>query len=114
MLGTIQTINQEDPDWYYAEIDMDDLEEDFQGLISVQQFKEDKTLSYTDLRKKCLKGDLFDFGYALTVHKAQGSQAKKVVLFEQRFKRMTDDEWRRWLYTGVTRAEEELYVFGEG
>jgi superfamily I DNA/RNA helicase len=93
---------------------MDDLEEDFQGLISVQQFKEDKTLSYTDLRKKSLKGDLFDFGYALTVHKAQGSQAKKVVLFEQRFKRMTDDEWRRWLYTGVTRAEEELYIFGEG
>ena len=57
-------------------------------------------------------GDLFDFGYALTVHKAQGSQAKKVILFEERFKKMTDDEWKRWLYTAVTRAEEELYIFG--
>jgi len=56
-------------------------------------------------------GDLFDFGYALTVHKAQGSQAKRVILFEERFPKMTDDEWKRWLYTAVTRAEEELYIF---
>ena len=58
-----------------------------------------------------MRGDLFDFGYALTVHKAQGSQAKRVILFEERFSQMTDDEWRRWLYTAVTRAEEELFIF---
>ncbi len=114
MLGTIVSINQEDPQWYFAVINMDDLDENYEGLISVEQFKKDKTLSYTDMRKKSLKGDLFDFGYALTVHKAQGSQAKKVVLFEQRFKQMDDNEWKKWLYTGVTRAEEELYIFGEG
>ena len=57
-------------------------------------------------------GDLFDFGYALTVHKAQGSQAKKVILFEERFNRTTDEQWKRWLYTAITRAEEELYIFG--
>jgi exodeoxyribonuclease-5 len=56
--------------------------------------------------------NLFDFGYALTVHKAQGSQAKRVILFEERFPQMTDDNWRRWLYTAVTRAEEELYIIG--
>ena len=56
-------------------------------------------------------GDLFDFGYALTVHKAQGSQAKRVVLLEERFAKMNDDQWKRWLYTAVTRAEEELYIF---
>ncbi len=114
MLGTIISINQEDPNWYFAEIDMDDLDKNFTGLISVQQFKEEKTLSYTKDRKDSLKGDLFDFGYALTVHKAQGSQAKRVILFEQRFKHMSNDMWKRWLYTGVTRAEEELYIFGEG
>ena len=58
-----------------------------------------------------MQGDLFDFGYAITVHKAQGSQAKRVVLFEERFKQMNDEEWKRWLYTAVTRAEEELYIF---
>jgi exodeoxyribonuclease-5 len=48
----------------------------------------------------------FDYGYALTVHKAQGSQWGKVVLV---------DEWRfkdrdKWLYTGVTRASESVTV----
>jgi exodeoxyribonuclease-5 len=114
MLGTILSINQEDTDWYYAEIKMDNVENPYQGLISIEQFQASKTLSYTQLRKKGLKGDLFDFGYALTVHKAQGSQAKKVILFEQRFKQMDDEMWKRWLYTAVTRAEEELYIFGEG
>ncbi len=54
----------------------------------------------------------FDYGYALTVHKAQGSQAKKVIVLEERSQHMNDDEWRQWLYTAVTRAEEELIVFG--
>ena len=57
--------------------------------------------------------DYFDFGYALTVHKAQGSQARKVILLEERFPKMDDETWRRWLYTGVTRAQEELYIFGD-
>jgi len=48
----------------------------------------------------------FDFGYALTVHKAQGSQWDHVLLF---------DEWRgqdrqKWLYTAVTRASEDVTV----
>jgi ATP-dependent exoDNAse (exonuclease V) alpha subunit len=59
-----------------------------------------------------MKGDLFDFGYALTVHKAQGSQAKRVILFEERSKYMDDIMWKRWLYTGITRAVEELYIIG--
>ena len=33
-------------------------------------------------------------------------------MFEERFAQMDDEMWRRWLYTGVTRAEEELYLFG--
>ncbi len=55
---------------------------------------------------------LFDYGYALTVHKAQGSQAAKVVLIEERNRHMSDEDWSRWLYTAVTRAEKELYIFG--
>lgn len=48
----------------------------------------------------------FDYGYALTVHKAQGSQWRSVVLFDD----WPGDDRRRWLYTGVTRAAEELLV----
>jgi exodeoxyribonuclease-5 len=58
-------------------------------------------------------GERFDFGYALTVHKAQGSQADTVLLFEERFQKMSDDDWKRWLYTAVTRAKKRLYIVGE-
>lgn len=111
MLGTIQEISQIDDDWYHAEIMMDDEEKAYKGLISVKQFDTNSALNFTPNRAQTMRGDLFDFGYALTVHKAQGSQAKRVILFEERFKQMSDDEWRRWLYTGITRAEEELYIF---
>jgi superfamily I DNA/RNA helicase len=111
MLGTIISIELVEPEWYMAEIAMDGEDRVFKGLISVNQFNADKALNFTQERSKIMRGDLFDFGYALTVHKAQGSQAKRVILFEERFKQMSDEEWRRWLYTAVTRAEEELYIF---
>ncbi len=111
MLGTIRFIEPEDNDWYFAEIEMDGEDKLFKGKISAKQFNADTAMNYTKNRSEIMKGDLFDFGYALTVHKAQGSQAKRVILFEERFKQMSDEEWRRWLYTAVTRAAEELYIF---
>ena len=50
--------------------------------------------------------------FAMTVHKAQGSQAPRVIVFEERFPRSSDEDWRRWLYTAVTRAESELTIIG--
>lgn len=111
MLGTIVHIKKKDKEWYEAEIVMDGEDINYQGLISVNQFNSDTPMNFTEKRSQIMAGDLFDFGYALTVHKAQGSQAKRVILFEERFKQMTDDVWKRWLYTAVTRAEEELYIF---
>jgi superfamily I DNA/RNA helicase len=55
-----------------------------------------------------LAGIPFDFGYAVTCHKAQGSEAKRVFVLGQGFG--TLDERRRWMYTATTRAREELYV----
>jgi len=52
--------------------------------------------------------DEFTFGYCLTVHKAQGSQWDKVYLFDESF--VFRDDRRRWLYTGVTRASEQITV----
>ncbi len=52
--------------------------------------------------------DEFDFGYALTVHKAQGSQWDDVVLFDESYAFREDR--LKWLYTGVTRAAERLTV----
>jgi len=52
--------------------------------------------------------DEFDYGYVLTVHKAQGSQWDDVVLFDESF--AFTDARERWLYTGVTRAAKKLTV----
>jgi len=52
--------------------------------------------------------DEFDYGYVLTVHKAQGSQWDDVVLFDESF--AFSDSRARWLYTGITRAAKRLTV----
>lgn len=52
--------------------------------------------------------DDFDYGYALTVHKAQGSQWNNVVLFDESW--AFKDTRQRWLYTAVTRAAQKLTV----
>jgi exodeoxyribonuclease-5 len=50
----------------------------------------------------------FDYGYALTVHKAQGSQWDDVMLFDESWC-FRQDRWR-WLYTGITRAAKRVTV----
>lgn len=53
-----------------------------------------------------------DYGYALTVHKMQGSQWDSVMVFDSGFG-VWDKELRsRWLYTAVTRAKEKLLIVG--
>lgn len=54
------------------------------------------------------RSDEFDYGYALTVHKAQGSQWDDVVLFDESF--AFREHRARWLYTGITRAAERLTI----
>jgi exodeoxyribonuclease-5 len=48
----------------------------------------------------------FDFGYALTCHKAQGSQWKSVCIFDESWCFKKDKN--RWLYTAVTRASDSV------
>ena len=51
----------------------------------------------------------FDFGYAVTAHKYQGSEAPKVLVFEELFGSDTEQH-RRWRYTAITRASEKLML----
>ena len=57
------------------------------------------------------ESDEFDYGYALTVHKAQGSQWDSVVLFDE--SRAFREHRARWLYTGLTRAARRLTLVGD-
>ena len=53
-----------------------------------------------------------DFGYALTVHKAQGSQWEKVTVCDDGFAKWDPRMRQRWLYTAITRAAETLLIVG--
>lgn len=51
-----------------------------------------------------------DFGYALTVHKAQGSQWPTVTIYDDGFGKREPETRRRWLYTAITRAQGSLNI----
>ena len=50
-----------------------------------------------------------DWGYAITCHKAQGSQWENVIVYDDGLKRTAEDR-ARWLYTAITRAERGLVI----
>jgi exodeoxyribonuclease-5 len=51
----------------------------------------------------------FAYGYAITCHKAQGSEWDKVLVLEEKFPNVPI-EHARWLYTAATRAAEKLVI----
>lgn len=53
--------------------------------------------------------DDLSLGYALTVHKSQGSQWRRVVICLPRASRITD---RSLIYTALTRAQSEIVLLG--
>lgn len=116
MLGVIRRVAPALADdtgqWYEAEIELEGEDYSYDGYIWREQFGAATTASDIPLAPDGQRGDVWDFGYALTVHKAQGSQAPRVLVFEERFARSSDEDWRRWLYTAVTRAEQELTIVG--
>jgi len=52
--------------------------------------------------------DCMELGYAITLHKAQGSQFPRIIIALQKG-RIVD---RAWLYTAITRAESEIHIVG--
>jgi exodeoxyribonuclease-5 len=50
----------------------------------------------------------FDYGYALTVHKSQGSQWDNVLVFDE--SHCFREDKNKWLYTAITRAAESVTV----
>jgi len=50
----------------------------------------------------------FTYAYAITVHKSQGSEYNNVILFDEGFGSVMDKS--KSLYTGITRAKENLII----
>ena len=51
----------------------------------------------------------FAYAYAITTHKAQGSEWDKVLVVEERFP-FDKEEHIKWLYTAAKRAKKKLVI----
>lgn len=115
MVGTINNVKLYNSRLYKPEM-REDFTSDNDGLytnvhMDYKIFTEKETTVNKDnwmKYPKNMRAYEFDYGYAITVHKFQGSEAEKVVVY---------DEWlgdadyhRRWLYSAVTRASKMLVI----
>lgn len=57
--------------------------------------------------------DLFEYAYAITGHKSQGSQFPFVVVVQEDMYRENLDIKRRWIYTATTRSSEKLVLISK-
>lgn len=114
MRGVLREIALYKEHWYKAKVYFPDDGMTVTGLLNRYQFGRDKTIeSALDLHKYPSAyplAMLFDFGLSLTVHKAQGSAFKEVVLCPERWSNDNLNEYRQWLYTAVTRAVDRLTI----
>jgi exodeoxyribonuclease-5 len=70
------------------------------------QFGKPETLAYNDPDKpRGRDWQSWDFGYAITAHKAQGSEFDDVIVIDE-----NPMDYARWLYTAVTRARKRLVI----
>ncbi|MFV0248306.1 MAG: ATP-dependent RecD-like DNA helicase [Tenacibaculum sp.] len=52
------------------------------------------------------------FSYAMTCHKSQGGQWKRIFVEQPYLPEGPTINYLRWLYTAITRAEDKLYLIG--
>lgn len=109
--GTQWACRRAEDNGSYVEIDIvpweeQDLEDDEDYLeLTCHPFDVDLTdMPWYERRRY----DEFDWGYAITCHKAQGSQWKSVLIVNEGF--VFKKDANRWLYTAITRAEDKVLV----
>ena len=102
--------------YLYTSIDLDDGDEftmvpiDYTALKTGDSLLSNKQI-YLLNKNDNLPDAPFDFAYAyaITCHKAQGSEWDKVLVFEEWFPNVPE-EHKRWLYTAITRASKKLVI----
>jgi len=103
MMLTIEKINDSFKHGFYTDV-IDDAGDRFEDVpIRSEYFG--KNYRAQDFTKG--EGIPFDFGYALTCHKSQGSAWDKVLVIDEP---LWETDWNRWAYTAFTRAAKELTV----
>jgi exodeoxyribonuclease-5 len=123
-IGTVLWVMADSYNLYRITIALDGMNDPTEVCVADKCFGEVKYTMFdssnaTEKQKKyAIEHNLypinyFDYGYCISVHKSQGSEWNKVVLFEQRSSYWDDAYYARWLYTGITRAKEKLFIISD-
>ncbi|MFN7691097.1 MAG: ATP-binding domain-containing protein, partial [Bacteroidota bacterium] len=121
---TLRLVDYPDEPEFEAKILLDTIDTDAPALTQeqnnklfneVMEFHADVESKQARIQK--VKQDPFfnalqvKFAYAITCHKAQGGQWNAVFI-EQGYltDEMVNTEFKRWLYTAITRAVDQLYL----
>lgn len=101
--------------WLTADVEFPDENVLYQGPFVAAQFglpglipgiEEASKLLGVQVPNMKKLGAFLDYGYALTCHKAQGSEFSDVFVVLQNGR--TPQDYSRWLYTAITRASQRL------
>lgn len=82
----------------------------YQGLFEEHRLRQKNafTSSKMEAFKARIEREHLDYGWAITCHKAQGSQWDRVIVHDE--SGVFRDEAKNWLYTAITRAAKELII----
>lgn len=104
----LDTLTSESPSLTY---------EEYQRFFQQVALDYEEVISHRKKHEKIHENEYFNalqvkFGYAVTCHKSQGGQWKKVFVEQPYLPDGFQTEDMKWLYTAVTRATEKLYLLG--
>jgi len=108
--GQMGTLTQDSGGTNYTELHfLDEEGKSYNVFAHKLGFEDDtkfKDMSYSERKMS----NEFTYAYAITVHKSQGSQWDSLILIDDNFLVWDRENRRRWLYTAVTRAAEQLLI----
>lgn len=86
---------------------LEDLEIGTGAFIDYSRKRTDKEVM-DELRSRTIQ--LFDYGFAVTCHKSQGSQWEEVFIYDDGFGMWDSSIRAEWAYTAITRAAKKLTI----
>lgn len=103
MLVTVTKVDQPNDDFVLLDFEDEMGSKWAEVPVLKRQFNQERTP-----RGRFQGLGVFDYGYAMTVHKSQGSEWNKVAVLEQISTSWTASRWR---YTAATRAAKQLHYY---
>lgn len=98
-----------DMDAHFGTIDVLDDDGDKNALVIHPECFSDPALVQAWPYSKRVTAEEFDYGNAITVHKSQGSEWPAVTVYADLFQ-WDPSMFRKFLYTGITRASERVNI----